>query len=237
VKVSRDLFIVFKRSQELSRLTDGGFDITCSPVIRLWRVARKSGKLPDSAELAAARQLVGWKMIDLDERTQTVRLQRPGMRLDLGAIAKGYADDCAQKVLRRYGVTSALVEAGGDIVVSDPPPGQPGWRILVPNATAGKAVPNSEEVPLLFSNCAISTSGDLEQSVVIDGKRYSHVIDARTGMPLTDRIQVTVVAQDGLTSDGLSTAVSIVGPEKGRTLAAKYPKTKLYIRFAANDEK
>jgi len=237
VKVSRDLYVVLRRAQELARLTDGRFDVTCSPVIRLWRAARKSAKLPDPTELKAARDLVGWRMLELDDRIKTVHLKRAGMQLDLGAIAKGYADDCAQKVLKRHGVTRALVEAGGDIVVTDPPPGEPGWRILVPNATAGKAEPGSEEVPLLFSNCAISTSGDLEQSVVIDGKRYSHVIDARTGMPLTDRIQVTVVTRDGLTSDGLSTAVSIMGSEKGRALAARYPKTRLYIRFANQDEK
>jgi thiamine biosynthesis lipoprotein len=170
---------------------------------------------------------MGWRLLELDGRLRTARLRKPGMRLDLGGIGKGYADDCAQQVLKEHGIRSALVQAGGDIVVSDPPPGKAGWRIEVPNAREPGAP------PVLFANSAISTSGDLEQSVEIGGRRYSHIVDPRSGQPLTDRIQVTIVALDGLTSDGLSTAVSVLGEEKGPALAATYPGTKVYIRFAS----
>jgi thiamine biosynthesis lipoprotein len=148
------------------------------------------------------------------------------MRLDLGGIGKGYADDCAQTVLKQYHISRALVEAGGDIVVSDPPPGQEGWRIEVANAD-----PTAKAPVLLFSHVGVSTSGDTEQFVEIGGRRYSHILDPRTGQALTDRIQVTIVARDGLTSDGLSTAVSVLGPEKGEALVQTYPGTRAYIRY------
>lgn len=226
VPVSRDLFKVLQRSQELAEWSEGAFDATCSPIVRLWRQARKSRSLPSQEEIAKARALVGWRKMRLDPRKRTVQLLIPGMKLDLGGIGKGYADDCAQEVLKRHGIESALVEAGGDIVVTNPPPGQSGWRIQVANAQNAASPP-----VLLFSNCAVSTSGDTEQFAEIAGKRYSHIVDPRTGFPLTDRIQATIVAKDGLTSDGLSTAVSVLGAEKGRELAKRYKGTAAYIRF------
>ncbi len=228
VPVSRDLFTVLQYAQVKARRSGGAFDVTCGPLVRLWRKARKSKTLPSQAEIESARGKVGWKLLELDPRRRTVRLLKPGMQLDLGGIGKGYADDCAQEVLKRNGIRSALVEAGGDIVVSDPPPGQVGWKIEVPNAIDITAA------PLLFANTAISTSGDLEQSAEIGGKWYSHIIDPRTGMPLTDRIQVTIVARKGITSDGLSTAISVLGPEKGCAVARTYPGTTVYVRFATS---
>lgn len=229
VPVSRDLFVVLQRSQALARRSGGAFDVTCGPLVRLWRKARKAKVLPSQSEIAGARAKVGWKLLELDARRRTACLLRPGMQLDLGGIAKGYAGDCAQQVLRRFGITSALVEAGGDIVVSGAPPGQPGWKIEVPNAI------DQAKAPMLFANSAISTSGDLEQSAEIEGKRYSHIVDPRTGVPLTDRIQITVVARDGLTSDGLSTAASVLGPERGRALARTYAGATVYMRYATGD--
>ncbi len=229
VTVSRDLIIVLQRSQELARRTGGAFDVSCGPLVRLWRKARKAGVLPPQSEIDNARSRVGWTFVELNARKRSIRLLKPGMQLDLGAIGKGYADDCAQQVLKRFGVTCALVEAGGDIVVSGAPPGEAGWKIQVPNAG------NDKEPPMRFANAAISTSGDLEQSTVIEGRRYSHIVDPRTGRPLTDRIQITVVACDGLTSDGLSTAISVVGPEKGRALARSYPGATIYVRYADGD--
>ncbi len=231
IHVSADLFAVLRRSYDLARRSDGAFDVTCGPLVRIWRAARKSHSLPASADIDRARRLVGWRMMELNSRARTVRLRIPGIQLDLGGIGKGYAGDCAQQTLKRFGVIRALVEAGGDIIVSAPPPGRHGWKIEVPNATVRPAP------PLEFANAAISTSGDLDQSVLIGGKTYSHILNPRTGQPLTDRIQVTVIARDGLTSDGLSTAVSILGPARGRALAAGYPGTRLYIRYASGEEK
>ena len=225
VVVSRDLFKVLQRSQEVAQRSNGAFDVTCGPLITLWRKARKTHVLPTSEEREQARTLVGWQKLRLDSRKRTVQLLVPGMKLDLGGIGKGYADDCAQEVLKKQGITHALVEAGGDIVVSNPPPGEKGWKIQVANAGV-----TSNSPLLLYANTAISTSGDTEQFVEISNRRYSHIIDPRTGQALTDRIQVTIVAKDGLTSDGLSTAVSVLGAEKGQELAKTYPGTTAYIR-------
>ncbi|MFZ4506646.1 MAG: FAD:protein FMN transferase [Fimbriimonas sp.] len=225
VRVSEDLFRVLERSQKVARESNGAFDITVGPLIKLWRKARKTGVLPSDTELKLAKSLVDYRLLKLDRAKRTAQLLRAGMRLDLGGIAKGDACDQAQRALRRFGVTCALVEMGGDIVVSEPPPGTDGWTIRVPNA-------GSESAPadLQFRNTAISSSGDTVQFVVIGGKQYSHVVDPRNGQALTNHVQVTLVAPDGLTSDPLSTALTVL-PEEGRAkLLRSYPETKSYLR-------
>jgi len=226
VRVSPDLFTVLRRAEEVSRQSDGAFDVTVGPMVALWRQARKSGVLPQPAAIARARRLVGWKKLQLNERARTVRLALPGMRLDLGGIGKGYAGDAAQRVLKEHGVTRALVEMGGDIVVSEPPPGTDGWTIRVPNAGNDRG-----PADLRLANCAISTSGDTEQFVIIGGRRYSHIIDPRTGIALTNRVQVTLIAPSGLTSDPLTKALSIPGPEARNKLLQAYPGVKAYVRM------
>ena len=147
------------------------------------------------------------------------------MRLDLGGIAKGYAVDEAMAAIRSQGITRMMVEAGGNIGLGDPPPERPGWRI-------GVAPPDVGSPPrqyLWLSRAAISTSGDLWQYAVIGGVRYSHLIDPQTGMALTERISVTVVGPDGLSTDGLSSAVAILGPEKGMKLIENTPGAAAFI--------
>ena len=226
VAVSKDLFTVLQRSQEVAQKSDGAFDVTCGPIVALWRQARKTHVLPSPNAITSARALVGWRKVILDSRQHTVRLLVPGMKLDLGGIGKGYADDCAQEALRKNGITHALVEAGGDIVVTDPPPGETGWKIEVANAEKTPHAP-----VLLFANRAVSTSGDTEQFVEISGKRYSHIVDPRTGQALTDRIQVTVTAPNGLTSDSLSKVVSVLGQAKGEPIVHTYRNVEVFVRF------
>ncbi len=226
VSVSHDLFIVLERAQEVAKRSDGAFDVTCGPLIALWRQARKTHVLPRPEEIALARTKVGWRKMIVDSRRHTVRLLVPGMKLDLGGIGKGYADDCAQEALQRNGITRALVEAGGDLVVSDPPPGEKGWKIQVANAEKKSPAP-----VLLFSNRAVSTSGDTEQFVEVGGKRYSHILDPRTGQALTDRIQVTITAPNGLTSDSLSKVVSVLGQAKGEPIVHTYRDVAVFVRF------
>lgn len=225
VVVSRDLFRVLSRAQEFARLSGGAFDITAGPVIRLWRAARKAGIRPASESLALARSLVGYEKLHLDARRWTATLAVSGMKLDLGGIAKGYADDEAQRVLRKFGITRALVEMGGDIVVTGPPPGQAGWRITVPNSS----VPGE----MLFKHCAISSSGDTEQFTVIDGVQYSHVVDPRTGEALTNRVQSTVVTQFGLDSDPLSTALTVGSESERAALLVLFPRARVWTRSLA----
>lgn len=226
VPVSPDLFRVLERAQQVAKRSDGAFDVTCGPLVALWRQARKTHVLPTAEAIAQARALVGWRKMTLDTRKHTVRLLVPGMKLDLGGIGKGYADDCAQTTLRRYGITGALVEAGGDIVLSGPPPGETGWKIQI--ASGSNARP---AFIVLLANRAISTSGDAEQFVEIGGLRYSHIVDPRTGRALTDRIQVTIMAPDGLTSDSLSKVVSVLGQEKGEPITHTYPDVAVFVHF------
>jgi thiamine biosynthesis lipoprotein len=227
VPVSLELYVLLERAQNLSRRSNGAFDVTVGPYVALWRQARKTGQIPSPEALRQARPLVGWRKMRLDRKARTVQLRAPGMRLDLGGIAKGYAGDEALAALHKHGVTRALVEAGGDIVVGDPPPGQDGWRIDLPPLGRG-----SEGRTLTLANAAISTSGDTEQFVEIGGRRYSHVVDPRAGLGLTNRISATVIARDGITADGLSTAVCVLGPERGAALARSLRGVKVTIRQA-----
>jgi len=215
VPVGDDLFRVLERSQELARRSGGAFDVTVGPVVRVWRRARQRGGLPVARRLDPARELVGYDLLRLDPDAKTVTFAKPGMRLDFGGIAKGYAVDEALKVLREHGITRALVDAGGDMALGDPPPGEPGWRV-------GVAPLEADGPPsriLLLKNRAVATSGDLWQFVEIRGRRYSHIVDPRTGQALTERSSVTVVAPDGMTADGLASALSVLGPAKGLALA------------------
>lgn len=224
-RVSKDLFKVLEFSVKVSKATGGAFDVTCGRLVRLWRAARKSGQTPDGDAIGRARRVTGYDHLILNRRDRTVKITAQGSQLDLGGIAKGYAGDEAQKVLKSHGITAAMVEMGGDIVLSGPPTGAKGWLVRVPNAT-----PDGAPTDMLFTHCGVSSSGDTEQSTVIGGVRYSHVVNPLTGWPLTNRTQATVVAPDGLTSDPLSTAMTILNQAGQRELSKLFPKTKSYVR-------
>lgn len=229
VPVSEELFFVLQRAQQLSARSGGAFDVTVGPYVALWRRARKTGQFPSEAELQQARARVGWQKIRLDAASRTAQLIVSGMRLDLGGIAKGYACDEALKTLKRHGVDRALIEMGGDLVLGEAPPGEKGWRIKLPIAK-----PRTTDQVLTLAKLAISTSGDLEQYVEFKGRRYSHIIDPRTGLGVTNRVQATVIAPDGITADSLATALCVLGEKRGRLLLRAYPGTKVYFRRAVS---
>jgi FAD:protein FMN transferase len=225
VRVSDDLWRVLSAAKEVSEQTSGAFDCTVGPIVKLWRRARRTGELPSAEAIASAREAVGDRFLELDSAKHTARLLKPKMRLDLGGIAKGYAANAALAVLKDRGITRALVAGSGDIAVGDPPPGKKGWRIgIAPLELNG---PPSRYV--LVANAGVSTSGDSMQHVEIGGRRYSHVIDPRTGMALTDHCSVTVVAPDATATDGLSTGISVLGPEAGLAVADKLPGVAAFI--------
>jgi len=215
VDVSDDLFRVLRAAQQIGHDSLGAFDVTVGPLSVLWRQARRQGVLPDGERLTAARALVGHAKLELDERRRTVRLREPGMQLDLGGIAKGFAADEAAAILCHRGIERALIAAGGDIVATQPPPGSDGWRVAVASLDGAGGPPSGY---LTLRNAAVSTSGDAEQFLVIDGVRHSHIFDPRTGVALTGRRSVTIVAPNGTTSDGLATAVSVMGAAGGMRL-------------------
>jgi thiamine biosynthesis lipoprotein len=218
VPVSMDLFRILQEAEKYSRLSDGAFDVSIGPVVRLWRKARKTGQLPSADEIKNALELVNYRNIQLNPVGRTVRLLLIGMLLDLGGIAKGYAADAALEVLRQHGITRALVALGGDIAVADPPPDAPGWRIGISPLKDTDAPPRHH---LLLKNAGVSTAGDLHQAVEIGGRRYSHIIDPKTGMGLLGRRSATVVAPNATTSDGLDTGMCVLGPERGMAMIEK----------------
>lgn len=202
--VSPELFDVLLESKRIAERTGGAFDVTVAPVVLLWRKARKEKALPAPDVLKEALSKVGHA--DLVLRDGRAELRRPGMRLDLGGIAKGYACDKALEALQAEGVTRAYVDAGGGMSIGDPPPGRPGWRIGM--IGDGRRV-------LLLKNRGVATAGDLEQFVEIEGRRYSHIVDPSTGLGLTNRAMCTVVAPSGFAADAVDTAICVLGAERG----------------------
>ena len=229
ISVSNELFDVLSLSIRLSEQSGGAFDVTVGPLVKLWREARRLEQLPDSSALRKARALVGSHLMKLHPNERTVELLEPGMQLDLGAIAKGYAADEAIAALHKHGVESAMIEFGGDVVVSGRPPDSDGWAV-----TASLADPQHQEMTIEHE--AVSTSGDTQQYVEIGGVRYSHVVDPRTGLGLTSRAAATVVAAQGVLSDALATTLSIMGSDEGLIFLEKYyPNATGYVRSLTSE--
>jgi alpha-L-fucosidase len=223
VRIGPDLWSVLKVSLSIAELTGGAFDPTIGPMVRLWRDARNTGRLPDSAAVGDCRARVGHAMLELDQEARTARLATPGMLLDLGGIGKGDAAQEAVKVLKKQGTPCCLVSLAGDIAAGDAPSGVPGWRIGVDTG-----YPDSRAT-IHIANQSCSTSGDAEQFIEIDGKRYSHIIDPATGLGSTRRVGACVVAEHGATADALATALAVVGVERAPAILARFPATAMIV--------
>lgn len=217
--VSRDLWNVLDTAREAFDKSGGAFDVTVGPYVQLWRRSKRQQELPTPERLAEARSAVGFDKLNLDPTRRSALLTAARMRLDVGGIATGYISDECIRLLRRRGINSALIDASGDLAMADPPPGRAGWRVAIQSLTRPKEVAGYVEL----ANCGLSTSGDTYRFVEVDGVRYSHIVDPRTGLGLTRRIGVSVVAPDGITADWMSTAVSVLGPEKGLELVESVP--------------
>jgi FAD:protein FMN transferase len=224
VAVSDDVWRVLETSQRWAKRTGGAFDITVGPVVNLWRHARRMQQLPRADRLSEMRARVGYTNLVLDPKNRSALLRVPEMRLDLGGIAKGFAADEALKTLREHGVVRALVAAAGDIRLGDPPPGVRGWKIELDSGDT-----NATPKLLLLSRAGVSTSGDAFQFLEIDGIRYSHIVDPRTGLGVTNSAIVAVIAPDGMAADALATAVSVLGPTEGLRLVKSTPRTAVRI--------
>ncbi|HEX8312759.1 MAG TPA: FAD:protein FMN transferase [Chthoniobacteraceae bacterium] len=233
VPVSRDLWSVLAPAQALAERTDGAFDVTVGPFVHLWRRARRKQELPSAQMIAEARARVGYRHFRLNESARTAELLAPEMRLDLGAIAKGFAVDEALAVLRDRGLPHALIGGGGDMAAGEAPPGEEGWRVEVAALDLAGAPPAQV---VLLKNSAIATSGDVFQRVEIGGKRYSHIVDPRTGQGLTDHGLVSVVAEKCITADSLATAISVLGQLAGLELADTTPGVAAHIVRKPGDQ-
>jgi thiamine biosynthesis lipoprotein len=231
--VSDDLWRVLDRALELSAQTGGAFDPTIGPVSKLWRRARRVKQLPSPEALKTALAKVDYRGIRLHEESQSVELLKSDMLLDLGGIAKGYALEEGAKVLKKQGIDRFLLHAGGDMVLGEAPPDKPGWKVGI-----GQTDPQKPpRFYLWLSNVETATSGDRFQYAEIAGRRYSHLIDPRTGLGLTGHCQTTVVVPRGTLADGLASAICILGLEKGLKLLEKTPGAAAYIISATEDGK
>lgn len=218
VPVTPSLYDIIVQSQKAYKLSNGAFDITAGPIIKLWRKARKEHRFPDRSAIAENKNLVGFNKVKIDTASKSVLLVRQGMQLDLGGIAQGYI---AQKVLERltlHSIKRALIDVSGDIAMGEPPPQKKGWTIGV---NLPERTEDLQKKKLLLHNCTVSTSGDVYQYMEYKGKKYSHIIDPRTGYGVTTQRNVTVIAADGATADWLATACSILSISKAKRLAQK----------------
>jgi thiamine biosynthesis lipoprotein len=216
--VSAELMEVLATSISVARATGGAFDPTVGPLVSLWREARATRTPPPAAALEMARARVGWRHLGIDRARGAVRLAKPGMRLDLGGIAKGYILQQALHSLRSNGAPNALIESGGDIVAGGAPPGRAGWRIEAP---ATDALFRRRAGHL--TDAALATSGATEQFVEIEGVRYGHIIDPRTGSAITHRFVARVIARDAAIADALATALAVAGPEGVSRFSRHFP--------------
>lgn len=212
VKVDREVFELIRRSQKISDVTQGAFDITYGSVDkRLWNFDKNMTTLPDAATARLSVHLINYRNVMLDEVACTVFLKKPGMRIGFGGIGKGYAAEQAKAVLKALGVTSGIVNASGDLTAWGHQPNGQEWTI-------GIADPDSANTPfsyLSITDMAIATSGNYEKYVMIGGKRYSHTIDPKTGLPVTGIKSVTIISPNAEIADAMATPVMIMGIRAG----------------------
>ena len=210
VRVSPSVFGLLQHARQLQRESSGAFDITVAPLVRCWGFMHGTGRLPETAEIQEARGCSGMAHVMLDELDYSVRFDKEGVMIDLGAIGKGYAIDCAAEILREADVTSALLHGGTSTVYGmGAPPDADGWKIAI---GAGPGLPSSEMSVLLRDN-ALSVSAVWGKSFEADGKKFGHVIDPRKGWPVNNAVQAAVVLPSATETDALSTALLVVGLE------------------------
>lgn len=225
VPTSPRLFHLLLRARELSAVTGGAFDITVAPLLQCWGFVGGTGQMPGLLAIEAARELVGIRHVLLDEANYTVRFDRPGVMLDLGAIGKGYAVDCAIELLRECGVTRALLHGGGSTVYAvGAPPDDIAWRVAVQRPFADDDADEESYLAMLaLCDTSLSVSAPHGKWFLSEGRRYGHVIDPRSGYPASRSITAAVVSSSATDGDALSTALLTLGPEWLPDLERMYP--------------
>lgn len=222
IPISTTLADLLQESLRWHAHSRGAFDSTTGSLIRVWREARTEKKFPDAARLEDAKRHKGWENLKLSndkKNPSSVVFASRGMAIDLSGIATGFLLDAMMESLHRSGIRSALINAGGDIIVGDPPPNREGWSIDI--AGISKSAPALARLSL--RNCSVTTSGDLYQFIELDGVRYSHLIHPQRGEPITRRQSVTVVAKRAIDADAGATAVAVLGPETAFSMMHELP--------------
>lgn len=201
--VSEELLEVLEASQEISSYSCGAFDVTIGPLSKLWRKAIRRNQVPDPDDIEAAKSKVSYLNLKLDANNNVVVFKKKGVQLDFGGIAKGYAIDRIADVFLNQGINSFLVEAGGDIRVGNPPPGERGWKIKIVNGDLR-----------FLKNVSVVSSGDMYRYVELNGKKYAHIVDPRTGIGITNQTTITVIGQSAMRADAWATALSIMNEQE-----------------------
>lgn len=222
VEVSAELAFVLERAKALAELTGGAFDPTVGPLVQLWREARDAGDWPAADAWRAARAATGHHLMEACFESGSADLAVPGMRLDLGGIGKGFAADEALVTLAEHGITSALVDIGGDLVVGDAPPERAGWVV---QAGCGEGGQGGTRLSLV--NQAVATTGDTAQPLELGGVTLTHLVDPRSGQLLPAGLCCTVIAPDGATADALASAARVLGARAARRVFADLPGVRL----------
>lgn len=224
MELSSELVYILEESVCISEMSGGVFDVTVGPMTRAWRMTRMmpEPRLPDEQEREDLLNRVGYQHIEFDEAKQAVRLTRPDMQLDLGGIAKGYAAEEAVRVLQSYGISSTLVDAGGDITLGDPPPGRSSWDVAIPKILHDS---KTTTITLQLHSKTVTTSGDMFQFIEIDGQRYSHILHPETGLGSTSQQQATVVSDKGIWADAYASVLTLMPPEEGVKLIHRLENT------------
>jgi len=211
LQISDGVLNLIQKTLDYSKRTDGAFDITVKPLVDLWARARQANKPPDEYDIKRALDHVGYKNIVLDKVIRTIHFKKEGMGIDLGGAAKGYAVDRAVRILEESGIDNALINSGGDMYCLGKRTSRELWNVGIQHPRDR----NRLFLEIRLKDKAIDTSGDYERYFVVDGKRYSHIIDPRTGYPIGDNIvSASVIASDSTVSDILATALCVLG-EKG----------------------
>lgn len=223
IKVSPDLFKVLLLGQKITHQSKGLFDPTYGPLTHLWRESRRHSITPSKAEIAAARNRCGIRHLRFNEDENTITLLHPGLQLDLGGIAKGYAADLIFDHLLKQGYPQSLVAAAGDLRIGEAPPDKDGWNI---GLRSFRLTPTSI---LSLKNCAVSTSGDLFQNIIANGKKYSHLINPSTGLGLTSRRSASVILPEAKLTDPLATTACL--SENPKSLLKHYPKASIRVLY------
>lgn len=229
VVVSDELFEILAISKKISRETNGTFDPSVGPAVQLWRRAMRRNTFPSEKEIRGVRRKIGGRYIQLRENPKRIRLKKPGMRLDVGAIGKGYAADEAMKVLKSLGIASVLIDAGGDLTLADPPPGKLGWQVEVSSGQASDSV-----ATLVLANVGVATSGATYRYLEHQGRRYSHIVNPRNGIGLQFHVRTTVVAPSGTLADALATSLSVAGIQEGKKISRRFPEVQVWLLETKN---
>ncbi len=218
IKVSRELWEVLRISQLISAKSGGAFDVSIGPLSKLWRRAQRRHEFPTEVQIAAAKSKVNYRWIKLYPQSQEVKLVKSGMRLDLGGIAKGYTVDKIKTVLESRGITSFLIDGGGDLLCGDSPPDGSSWQILSEAA---------EPIALLEPG-AIAASGSTYQYLIWQQKKYSHLVHTDTGLGSTDENVYYVKAQNCMIADALASTLGLVDDQTSRKLLSRFKAQRVY---------